>query len=226
MPQSIDQILEDTLADYRLSRSERRAMKMVLEGMHLDDDRLAHVRHRAFLLARAQLVDPQAHRVLDWLEAIFKALLPEPTRVPTCSRAYFRPGDDCVRRVCRLIQTARRKIDVCVFTITDDRIAGALLAAHTGAVAVRIVTDDDKAKDLGSDVGRFESAGIPVRFDHSDRLMHHKFAVFDDTQLLTGSYNWTRDASKNMENMIVTPDKQLVRAFSTVFEQLWGSLPG
>ena len=55
--------------------------------------------------------------------------------------------------------------------------------------------------------------------------MHHKFAVFDSTILLNGSYNWTRGAaSNNEENFVVTNNSRLVAIFSKAFEDLWQQL--
>lgn len=52
--------------------------------------------------------------------------------------------------------------------------------------------------------------------------MHHKFAVFDETIVLSGSYNWTRSAAEdNDENIIVTNEQKIVRAFRIQFEKLW-----
>jgi phosphatidylserine/phosphatidylglycerophosphate/cardiolipin synthase-like enzyme len=42
---------------------------------------------------------------------------------------------------------------------------------------------------------------------------HHKFALFDNARLLTGSYNWTRSAPEhNHENFVVTNSRKLVMA--------------
>jgi cardiolipin hydrolase len=109
-----------------------------------------------------------------------------------------------------------------VFTITDDRIASAILDAHRRGVAVRVVSDNDKAGDQGSDIERLLAAGIPVRLDRTEYHMHHKFAVFDNERLLTGSFNWTRGATDfNEENLIVTDDPRVVRPFAARFEKLW-----
>jgi cardiolipin hydrolase len=114
-------------------------------------------------------------------------------------------------------------VDVCVFTITDDRIAGPILAAHQRGVRLRILSDNEKELDPGSDVPRLRDAGVPVRIDRSPYHMHHKFAIFDGASLLTGSYNWTRGAAtNNEENFLVTGDPNLVRAFAAEFERLWG----
>jgi phosphatidylserine/phosphatidylglycerophosphate/cardiolipin synthase-like enzyme len=87
---------------------------------------------------------------------------------------------------------------------------------------VRILTDQDKSSDLGSDIKRFHDAGVSVRVDRSPYHMHHKFAVFDARTLLTGSYNWTRTANEfNQENVLVTDDSHFVETYSAVFHQLW-----
>ena len=115
---------------------------------------------------------------------------------------------------------------MCVFTITDDRITTAILEAHARGVAVRVLTDDEKSHDLGSDIDRLRAAGIPCKMDVGNAAhMHHKFALFDGRRLMTGSFNWTRSASEqNEENLIVTADPALVAAFAGRFEMLWGRL--
>jgi phosphatidylserine/phosphatidylglycerophosphate/cardiolipin synthase-like enzyme len=137
----------------------------------------------------------------------------------------FSPGNDCLQTICGQLSRVRRSIDICVFTITDDRIAHAILEAHRRGVKVRVITDNDKSLDEGSDVDRLARAGVPVRKDISEYHMHHKFAVFDGRRMLTGSYNWTRGAARyNEENLIVSGDPRLVEPFTREFEALWRKL--
>ena len=87
---------------------------------------------------------------------------------------------------------------------------------------LRIITDDEKAGDRGSDVLDLARAGIAVRLDRSEHHMHHKFGIFERHTLLTGSYNWTRAAAEhNEENIVVTSQPRLLRAFGEVFDKLW-----
>jgi len=218
----IDRILRHTLADFRLSRSEKRVLGNILKQLDADRHELDVLRHRAFEIAREELIDPQSQAVVEWLEEVVKVLLPKGPKPQTAARAHFAPGDDCPRTIANLFGRARRTIDVCVFTITDDRIADAILEAHRRGVAVRIIADNDKAFDAGSDVQRLERQGVPVRVDRTEYHMHHKFAIFDGKTTLTGSYNWTRSAARyNSENFIVTDDPRLTKAFSEAFERLW-----
>ena len=219
----IDAMLRETLQDQRFSRGERRAIREHLGDMDASDEMLAHWRRRAFEVARSELRTASSKQILEWLEGAIKAMVPHrPGDAGDLAEAHFAPGDQCATRIIGCISGARRALDICVFTITDDRITDAVLAAHERHVSVRVITDDDKAYDRGSDVRRLERAGIKVRVDATPHHMHHKFALFDGHLLATGSYNWTRSAARhNQENLIVTDEPKLVAAFSAEFERLW-----
>ena len=127
-----------------------------------------------------------------------------------------------MRTIVGKLNQARRQADICVFTITDNRITKAIEATHDRGVAVRVISDNDKSEDRGSDIERMERHGIAVRVDRTRHHMHHKYAVFDGRCAITGSYNWTRSAAEhNEENLIVTTDHRAVRAFSAKFAELW-----
>ena len=220
-----DRILKHTLSDYRVSRGERRVLGSVLEEMGADEDKLAFLRHRAFKIARNEVMGPEADAVLNWLEDVVKILQPKSDASTPSPRAYFSPGEECVSAIVGLLKQTRRMADICVFTITDNRIADAILDAFRRRVQVRIVTDNDKAQDRGSDVQRLDEAGIPVRVDRTSDHMHHKFAVFDKSRIATGSYNWTRSAAEyNEENLVIAYDTGLIRQFGDEFQKLWDSL--
>jgi phosphatidylserine/phosphatidylglycerophosphate/cardiolipin synthase-like enzyme len=222
-PEDIDRILETTLEDLRLSRGERQALRQIVSDLDMDDEQRAFWRHRAFAIARQALSGARDKEVLDWVEDVIKALSPAPGLARDHEVAvHFSPGTECLDCIVRLLRQSRQSADICVFTITDDRVAEPILRAHERGVTVRIITDDDKALDEGSDVYRLRRAGVPVRVDASEHHMHHKFAVFDETTVVTGSYNWTRSAAAfNRENLILSSDPRLVRPFRENFDALW-----
>ncbi len=224
-PQEVDGVLAATLEDHRLSRGEKHALEELLASDEIRPEDLAFCRHRAFALAREKMPNELSRQVLDWLEAVNKVLLPAPSIQPHRAEVYFSPGPGCLEAIRRQITSSKKRVDICVFTITDDRLARAILDAHARGVELRIVTDDDKAHDRGSDVFEFAGAGIQVRVDQSDHHMHHKFAIFDSAVVVTGSYNWTRSAAQhNRENILVTDDERLVRPYRRVFDEMWERL--
>ncbi len=217
---TLDSWLASTLADRRLSRGERQTLRQV-EGDP------GAIRARAFAMARDALADLGEAPILEWLEAVVRATEPNQADAPdrSVASAYFSPGDECRRAIEGLLRRAKATVDACVFTVTDDRLADALIATHRRGVVVRLITDDAKADDLGSDASRIEAAGIPVRVDRSPFHMHHKFAVADGSLVLTGSYNWTRGAAvENEENLCVLNDPRIVLPFVGAFDRLWAKL--
>lgn len=222
-PDEIDGILAATLEDERVSRGEKHALKELLLDGALNDEQLAFVRHRAFALAKERV--GRGQQVLEWLEDVVKILTPRPEAPALRAEVQFSPGPGCLNAITRCLEEAQKSVDICVFTVTDDRLAAAILDAHRRGVAVRLLTDDDKSFDRGSDIERLEAAGVPVRTDRSEHHMHHKFALFDRALLITGSYNWTRSAARhNRENLLVSDDPRLVAPYLRRFDEDWDGL--
>lgn len=165
----------------------------------------------------------EPYNLLKWLEGVVRCIdTSRKPPSPTHSVAYFSPGTACRAAIIQRMDLARSKIDICVFTISDDRITEAIRKAHRRGVALRLITDDFKAGDIGSDIDQLRQEGVPVAEDAPEGHMHHKFALFDGAWLITGSYNWTRSAATvNDENLVETNDPTLLRQFGTQFETLW-----
>jgi phosphatidylserine/phosphatidylglycerophosphate/cardiolipin synthase-like enzyme len=238
-PDEIERFLAQTLADRKLTGSEKESLADWLAKRAPTDQQRGMVRHVAFELARKTVADPEAVAVIGWLEGVLKVVAPvahEPgAGTPSSpgssgSAVFFAPGDGCWQHIVARLRAARHTADLCVFTITDDRISGPILDTHRRGVKVRVISDAEKAHDLGSDIGKFQDAGIAVKLARVAAPtdpgltghMHHKFALFDGGRLLAGSYNWTRGAANvNYEDLIDTADPPLVATFAAEFERLW-----
>ena len=119
------------------------------------------------------------------------------------NKAFFTPGTD-----------------VAVYSITHPDITDAIIDAHNRGANIRIVTDRMMAKNKGSLVGKIRNAGIPVLTNKKHKIEHNKFAVFDDVHVVSGSYNWTTNASKyNSENCVFFDQQN--KEYSHRFEYLW-----
>ncbi len=51
-------------------------------------------------------------------------------------------------------------------------------------------------------------------------LVHHKFCIIDDNIIITGSYNWTKKACENRENIIITDDSETINSYNQEFEKV------
>ena len=224
--EELEKALRATFEDYRLSKTEKVAFRDLLEDYKHEADTLSFVRNKAFDLVNQHM---QTEKIFDvgaykWLEHIVKSIDTVRTNGLSTIRneVYFSPGSECKNCIVSLIGNAKESVDVCVFTISDNDISDALYSAHKNNITVRIITDNDKANDLGSDVDNLRDKGLPVIKDISSNHMHHKFAVVDSRYLINGSFNWTRSASKyNNENITVLGDPELIGRFSKKFNEMW-----
>ena len=139
--------------------------------------------------------------------------------------AFFSPSDECLNAIINFIHSAQKSLKVCVFTISDDRISRALLAAFEKGIQLQLLTDNEKLFDKGSDIRELAAAGLEIRVDNTKNHMHHKFALADNGHVLTGSYNWTRSAALyNHENVLITSEKLVVADYAQEFNRLWAEM--
>ena len=227
-PQQIQALITQSFTLQPLSRAEKTSIAEQIAAGVPDAAELSVLRSQLFRQAESAINAQNMNEILRWLEDMMRLLERfDETQSSGTVEAWFSPKADCPGRIRSFLAQAKSTVDICVFTITDDRLTSAVLEAHGRGVRIRIITDNDKAADLGSDADRFLEAGIQLQVDRTPYHMHHKFAVVDRSLLLNGSYNWTRGAAEsNEENFIITDDKKLVSAFSKAFEKLWDDIKG
>jgi phosphatidylserine/phosphatidylglycerophosphate/cardiolipin synthase-like enzyme len=223
-----DALLRQFLVDEKLSANERKVLSNWIAQNVTTEQQRGVARHRLFEVVRGAAIDPSTVQLIRFLEDVLKVLIPMEANAAVANKpdqAFFSPGEACLSQIVHRFHAAKQRVDVCVFTITDDRISRAILAAHQRGVKIRIITDDDKANDPGSDVDQLRQAGIPLKMDKTPYHMHHKFAIFDQTRLINGSYNWTRGAAEfNEENILDTSDPTIIKLFQKEFDSLWEKL--
>src|SRR5262249_60368940 len=63
------------------------------------------------------------------------------------------------------------------------------------------------------------AAGVVIWIDDRARIAHAKTMVIDGTVTLTGSYNWTRGAAANSENLNLISSPAVAAAYSAHWRQ-------
>jgi phosphatidylserine/phosphatidylglycerophosphate/cardiolipin synthase-like enzyme len=216
---SIIQHLQSSLEDTVLSKTEKVELKSLVAKQPLSDQELSFLRSKVYSLAMEKATADNFSFIIEWIKAATNALEPAP---PESSGVFFSPGEECRNAILKRINGALHQINICVFTISDDRITNAIITAHKKGVGIKIITDNDKLWDEGSDIKQLAQMGIPIKMDATPNHMHHKFMVVDSKSLLTGSYNWTVSAMRhNHENILITDETGVVRSFLKEFDTLW-----
>src|SRR5258708_3048364 len=124
--------------------------------------------------------------------------------VETC----FAPESDCASFAVRAIDRAEHEILVGAYGLTTGAgIVEALLRAHRRGVEVKLIADKTTPCGRNSGIDPLASAGVPVWIDHIARIAHAKTMVIDGAVTLNGSYNWTRGAAANSQdlNLVASP---------------------
>lgn len=223
MQETLD-YLKTSLEDKILSKAEKKALKSILAEKNLSKDDLNRLRSDIFNAARDHFSEFKHQQILDWLEEANKLILPKATPSFYC-KSYFSPGPDCANAIMNQISYAVNTIDICVFTISDNDLRDKIEYALGKKVKVRIITDNEKTLDLGSDIEYLFRKGASIKIDTTRHHMHHKFAIFDKSILLTGSYNWTRSAAQyNQENILETNDPKVLNDYQNEFNRLWETM--
>ena len=213
--------INKSLSDNFLSNDEMQKLTLMLASDYLSPKKRVELVNYAVDRAADIADDKNQQYIFKWLKKITQVLGDFGTDAEH-NNAYFSHTDDLRAKVIDVIDQAQAELSVSLFTISDNAIADAIKKGNDRGVNVRIVTDDDKIMDKGSDIFRLKHHGIPVKIDSSLSLMHHKFAVIDSRQVVTGSYNWTRTASElNYENILITDNARIVTAFDEEFKRLW-----
>ena len=58
--------------------------------------------------------------------------------------------------------------------------------------------------------------------NNPEESMHHKFVIIDSKYIFNGSLNWSeKGVSKNHENILFLENKEIVKEFSSQFDELW-----
>ncbi len=140
------------------------------------------------------------------------------------------------------INAATYSIDIALYSFSGTvgtNIANALInAKQNRAVKVRVIGEKDNQSSITERWSMLRNAGITVIDDGYDvtnagaGLMHNKFAVIDnrdttsdtDDWVWSGSWNATDPGSNDdLQNSIEIQDKALGNAYTTEFNEMWGS---
>ncbi len=218
MDELIEQ-LRQSIQDEVFSKPERKSVRALVAEKTLDEQQLNFLRSKIYDLANEKIMATNYKFILEWVKNANSALV---TNQSSFSDAYFSPGEACRNVIISQIKSATSHLQICVFTISDDYITDAIIGSHKRGTQIKIITDNDKSLDEGSDIEQIAKLGITVKMDRTTDHMHHKFMLVDGKSLITGSYNWTRSAAKfNHENILLTREVGVVKSFLKEFDQLW-----
>ena len=140
------------------------------------------------------------------------AALPPAVREDGIS-VYFSPRGGCEAAVVQQINKAEHTIDVQAYGFTSSAIAQALSQAKDRGVTIRVVLDREATKENDVQTVYLLQHGISEWTDGEHPIAHNKVMVIDGQTVITGSFNFTRQAENaNAENMMILTDHLAIAA--------------
>lgn len=137
------------------------------------------------------------------------------------------------------IRNAKQNVRFLIFSFTDPVIAAALYGQARRGVLVQGIFDDP------NNSGELDPGTIAARLNHGMDFapaefylegnrrvyaensvfhgghLHHKTLLVDDTQVITGSYNWSMSArDRNLEILLAIDNAEVAAAFRQEFERI------
>jgi HKD family nuclease len=147
-----------------------------------------------------------------------------------------------VSKLLSRINAATYSIDCALYSLSGTvgaNVASALIAAKSRGVKVRVIGEADNSST--SPWTTLSNNSVPLIFDTFDPvnagagLMHNKFFVFDNQDSTSDTDDWVWSGSWNAtdpgnnddaQNVIEIQDKALANAYTTEFNEMWGSATG
>ena len=135
-------------------------------------------------------------------------------------KVYFENIESVISTI---IASADKRIYIAVAWFTNAVLFNEIIKALKQDVEIKVLILDDllNRNEFGLNFGLIAEQGAEIRFAKPDKgTMHNKFCIIDDL-VITGSYNWTYNANKNNENILVTDEKSVVESYREEFDRLF-----
>ncbi|HXD85148.1 MAG TPA: phospholipase D family protein [Urbifossiella sp.] len=118
--------------------------------------------------------------------------------------AHFSPKGGCMTAIIAELAAARSEVLVQAYSFSCPDIGHALIAAAGRKCRVVVLLDRSNEAETYSELGDLEKHGMEVWIDAMHAIAHNKVMVIDGRTVLTGSFNFTRQAEhENAENLII-----------------------
>ncbi|HEY7533124.1 MAG TPA: phospholipase D-like domain-containing protein [Nitrospiraceae bacterium] len=147
-----------------------------------------------------------------------------PPSFATTLEVLYAPEDRPLDRVITLYHRANRYLYVAVYGLSSPSAVEALIAAHKRGLDVRVISDRERLDDpkQRAALNALRLAGIPIKVNRHDGLMHLKQVVIDDEINVSGSMNHTTSGNRyNDERLDVITDKTVTAKARKKFLAMW-----
>ena len=133
----------------------------------------------------------------------------------------FTPGQNCTQQIVDVIDNTQKTLLIQAYQFTSAPISKAVVLAKRRGVDVKLILDKTQySQGKYSSALFFSHEGVPVWIDYKPNIAHNKVMVSDNTKIITGSFNFSKNAQEhNAENMLIITNSQLASKYTRNFDR-------
>lgn len=122
-----------------------------------------------------------------------------------------------------VIGKAKRSIHIMTFVFSLEELAEAiLLKAAQEDIAVRGIFEKRNSAASWSQLPALHCAGAEMRQDGNPYALHHKVIIVDGSTVITGSFNFSKNAAKsNDENILIIRHEAIAGLYLDEWRRIW-----
>ncbi len=137
-------------------------------------------------------------------------------------RALFPEQTNISEALTREIGHTKSQLLLALFGFNSPALGEELtkLAKRGVKVALKIDAGKSTEKKESRLIEGLKTAGVSVQAVAPDGRNHNKFAVIDDSKVITGSYNWTVKAKSVFDNLLILDCPELAKKFQKEWESI------
>ncbi len=137
-------------------------------------------------------------------------------------QVYFSPEDHVLDHMIPIVSSANSSIRFMAFSFTDFPLAKAMLDRASAGVDVAGVFEKVGSQTESSELRTFFCAKVPARQDGNPKFLHDKVIIVDDRFVISGSFNFSSNATENNdENVILIDNPDIANLYTQEFERVW-----
>lgn len=119
---------------------------------------------------------------------------------------------------------AKKSITIMMAWFTNSKIIESLISIKNNSnIRIEILVDDNHINQkyfFEKHQENLLNAGILIKRQNIKKFNHNKFSIIDNKKIITGSYNYSVKANRNLENIVVFEDKNIASYYHRIFKFL------
>ena len=135
---------------------------------------------------------------------------------------YFSPDDNIERIILERLKKAKKSVYFLAFSFTSNRLGEEMVTLRKKGIAVYGVIEKIGSDTKESEYVKLKLEGVQAKLDKNRNRMHHKVIIIDESLVITGSYNFSKNANeKNDENIIILNNRDIAGLYIDEFKRLY-----